>query len=89
MPATDPASAFGCARLSGMLSHSRGLCPIACVLAAPLFVGCSQRKGITPDQVRSAIRQARSLAADSELFLDFVLQGRATQTEIRSSESFS
>ncbi len=63
-----------------MPSHSRGLCLIACVLAAPLFVGCSQRKAITPDQLRSAIRQARSLAAESELFVDFVLQGSATQT---------
>jgi hypothetical protein len=47
------------------------------VFALASFTGCSHRKSIDRDDVRSELRSARSFAAESEIFIDFVLQGHA------------
>jgi hypothetical protein len=49
-------------------------------LAATCLAGCSRGKSIDRDQARSAIRSARSFAAESEAFIDFLLHGRATRS---------
>ena len=49
------------------------------VLALASLTGCSHRKSIGRDQVQSELRSARSFAAESEIFIDFVLQGHATR----------
>ena len=43
-----------------------------------MLAGCSRTKTIDREQARSALREARSFAAESELFLDFMRQGKAT-----------
>ena len=48
-------------------------------LAAAFSASCSRTKSIDRDQIRSEIRLARSFAAESEMFIDFVLEGRATR----------
>ena len=48
-------------------------------LAAVVLAGCSGDKSINRDQAESEIRSAHSFAAESELFLEFVLQGQAPQ----------
>ncbi len=48
-------------------------------LAAMLSAGCSHAKARGRDEIRSEIRSALSTAAESEMFIDFVLQGRATR----------
>src|SRR6266536_2872559 len=52
---------------------------IVLALAVAALAGCSRKKSIDRDQVRSEIRSARSFAAESEMFIDFVLQGHATR----------
>jgi hypothetical protein len=44
-----------------------------------LLAGCSRTKAIDREQAQSELRQASSLAAESELFTDFVRQGKATR----------
>ena len=46
-------------------------------LAASSLTGCSSKKSINRDQMQSEIRQASSFAAESEMLIDFVLQGHA------------
>ncbi|HVX67613.1 MAG TPA: hypothetical protein VHA11_13460 [Bryobacteraceae bacterium] len=48
-------------------------------LAAAASPGCSRGKRIDRDRAQSEIRSARSFAAESEIFLDFILQGHATR----------
>src|SRR3954469_15819373 len=57
---------------------SRNHSVILLTLAAAALAGCSHR--ISRDQARSEIRQTVSLAAESEMFIDFVLQGHATRS---------
>ena len=45
--------------------------------AAAFVVGCSRNKSIDRDQARSEVRSALSFVAESEMFLNFVIQGRA------------
>ena len=42
--------------------------------------GCSQKKSMGLEEIRSQIRSALSAAAESEMLIDFVLQGRATRS---------
>ena len=49
-------------------------------LAAMSSTGCLHQKSMGRDEVRSAIRSALSSAAESEMLVDFVLQGRATSS---------
>jgi hypothetical protein len=53
--------------------------PLLVLPLAAISAGCSRGKSIDRDQVRSEIRSARSFAAESEMFIDFVLEGRATR----------
>jgi hypothetical protein len=52
---------------------------IVFALVAVSLVGCSRKKSIGRDEVRSEIRSARSFAAESEIFIDFVLRRHATR----------
>jgi hypothetical protein len=40
---------------------------------------CSRQKTLTTDEVRSQLLSARSLAAETEMFLDYVRENRATK----------
>src|SRR5437764_9640603 len=40
---------------------------------------CSRQKTLTTDEVRSQLLSARSLAAETEMFLDYVRANRATK----------
>jgi hypothetical protein len=51
---------------------------IVFALTATCLAGCSRRKLIDRDEARSAIRSARSFAAESVAFIDFAVEGRAT-----------
>jgi hypothetical protein len=46
-------------------------------LAALLMAACSRQKSISRDQAQSDIRSSLSFAAESEIFIDFVLKGHA------------
>jgi uncharacterized membrane protein YccC len=48
-------------------------------LAAVFVAGCSRNKSISRDQARSEIRSARSFAAELQMFINFVLEGRGTR----------
>ena len=52
---------------------------LTAALAVLLSGGCAHRKSIGYDEARSDLRAVHSLAAESELFIDFVLQGHATR----------
>jgi hypothetical protein len=60
--------------------ESRSAIPLIVLALAGVFslIGCSRKRSIGREEARSEIRQARSFAAESEMFLDFVLQGDAT-----------
>ena len=61
-----------------MAGNQTNHCMAVWALAA-LLAGCSGKTPAGRDQVESEIRSARSFAAESELFLDFILEGRATR----------
>jgi uncharacterized lipoprotein len=52
---------------------------IVSVLALALCSACSEPKSPTRDDLRSALRSADSYAAEIEMFIDYVQQGRATK----------
>src|SRR4051812_12477065 len=47
-------------------------------LSVASLAGCSHQKSIGRDELKSDIRTARSFAAESEIFIEFVIQGRST-----------
>ena|SRR5215471_12491161 len=49
------------------------------VLAAASWASCSHRKTMGREDVQSEMRSLRSFAAETEMFLDFVLRGQATR----------
>jgi outer membrane murein-binding lipoprotein Lpp len=53
---------------------------VAPVLGSILVLcGCSRHKNLTTDELRSELISAKSLAAETEMFLDYVRQKRATK----------
>jgi Tfp pilus assembly protein PilP len=44
-----------------------------------VFCACSRHKTLTTDELRSELISAKSLAAETEMFLDYVRQNRATK----------
>jgi len=44
-----------------------------------LLSACSRHKTLTRDELRSEITSAKSLAAETEMFLDYVRENRATK----------
>ena len=52
---------------------------ILLALGAASLTGCSRPKSIDRERARSEIRSVRSFAAEAELSIDFILQGRATR----------
>jgi hypothetical protein len=54
------------------------------LLAVVLLSGCSGRGTVDRDQVRSAAIKVRSIAAEGELFTQFVIDGRATLTYVHA-----
>jgi hypothetical protein len=48
-------------------------------LSLLLLAGCAGKKTITPDELRSQIGSAISLASETETFLDYVRQHRSTR----------
>jgi hypothetical protein len=48
-------------------------------LAAAFLAGCSRGNSMDADEARSKRRSLRSLAAESEMFIDFALQGHASR----------
>ena len=58
---------------------NKSLISCVCLTIATIAVGaCSGGKPINREEAQSDIRSAASYAAESETFIDFVLQGRAT-----------
>jgi hypothetical protein len=49
------------------------------ILASLLAAGCSRQKTIDKDQMRSHLRSALSFNAETDLYVDYVRQGRATR----------
>jgi hypothetical protein len=63
-----------------MFGNTRPFRLFVFAMAAVSLTNCSRQKRIGRDELRSDIRSARSQAAESEMFLDFVLQGRSTRS---------
>ena len=42
------------------------------------FTGCSRRKTLTPDDLKSQFTSAISFASEEEMFIDYIRTGRAT-----------
>jgi hypothetical protein len=61
---------------------------IALALIAASCAGCSRNKSISRDEARSEIRSARSFAAESEMFIEFDLQGHATRRYAEEHTSY-
>jgi type IV pilus biogenesis protein CpaD/CtpE len=55
------------------------VCLVALVMAETGLAGCSSKDSMGREEVRSEIRSAESFAAESEMFIDFVLEGHATR----------
>jgi hypothetical protein len=53
---------------------------VVAALVAALLPGCSSHRTIGRDEVSSALRQCRSFAAESEMYIDFALRGSAGRT---------
>jgi hypothetical protein len=49
------------------------------ILASLLAAGCSRQKTIDKDQMRCHLRSALSFTAESDMFVEYVQQGRATR----------
>ena len=52
---------------------------LAALLAVVAVAGCSRKRTIGRDEVRSEIRSAISFVAESEMFVDYIRQGHATR----------
>jgi hypothetical protein len=61
-----------------MFENRPAILLIVLALAGVSLPGCSRKKSIGRDEARSEIWSARSFAAESEMFIDFVLQGHST-----------
>lgn len=61
-----------------MLSDKPAIRLIVVALTSGCMVACSGDTWISREQARSELRSAHSFAAESELFIGFVLQGHAT-----------
>jgi hypothetical protein len=53
---------------------------LAAIVLILSLASCSSQKTISPQDLRSKLTMATSLAAESEAFLDVVAQGRSTAT---------
>jgi hypothetical protein len=62
-----------------MFGNQSAIFLIVLALAEVSLTGCSRKKSIGRDEVRSEIHSALSFSAESEMFIDFVLQGHATR----------
>jgi hypothetical protein len=62
-----------------MFENNSAILLILLALAGVSLPGCSRKKSIGRDEARSEIRSARSFAAESEMFIDFVLQRHSTR----------
>lgn len=51
---------------------------LACLVIAA-FISCSRQRPLTRDELRSKLRAAASIAAETSTFADYVRQNRATQ----------
>src|SRR4051812_5205981 len=71
-----------------MFENSSAILLIVLALAAVSSPGCSRKKSIGRDEARSEIRSARSFAAESEMFVDFVLQGHSTRRYAEGHSAF-
>jgi hypothetical protein len=52
---------------------------ILALLLAAALTSCSRKKTLGPDDLRSEIRSAHSFVAESEMFIGYIRQGRATR----------
>lgn len=71
-----------------MFENGSAILVIVLALAGVSLAGCSRKKSIGRDEVRSEILSARSFAAESEMFVDFVLQGRSTHRYAEGHSAF-
>lgn len=58
------------------MPHPKALLSLATIL---LLASCSRHKPITLDESQSQLTSAASLAAEAEIFVDYVRQNRATR----------
>lgn len=61
---------------------------LAILLIAVTMTSCSRQKTVTSEELRSTLKQAASLASESEAFIDYVLQKRATENYARGHLQF-
>jgi hypothetical protein len=57
-------------------------------VASEALCGCSNKKAISRDEVRSEIGLAVSIVAESELFVDYLRQGSSTRTYAEQHASY-
>ena len=62
-----------------MFENSLATLLFVLALAGVSLAGCSRKKPIDRDEAQSKIRSARSFAAESDMFVDFVLQEHSTR----------
>ncbi|HJT00831.1 MAG TPA: hypothetical protein VJ756_17190 [Terriglobales bacterium] len=58
------------------MPNTKALLLLATIL---LLASCSRHKPITPDELQSQLTSAASLAAEAEIFVDYIRQNRATR----------
>jgi hypothetical protein len=77
------------AHLRGMWRDSRAVITgLILAVASEALCGCSNKKAISRDEVRSEIGLAASIVAESELFVDYLRQGSFTRTYAEQHASY-
>lgn len=62
------------------MQWSRAVCLVEVLLAFVALCACSSHKVLTADDLRSELFSANSYASEVEMFIDYVREGRATNT---------
>jgi hypothetical protein len=69
--------------------HSRrSVIILALWLAAAALIGCSRKKTLDRNELRSEIRSAYSFVAESEMLIDYIRQGHATHLYAKGHASY-
>lgn len=61
---------------------------IVAVLGAVLLAGCSYNKSIDSEELKSDAAELTSIAAEGELFANFVAEGRASEAYVKSHPQY-
>ena len=71
-----------------MASDQRSFLVVSITLVAVFLAACACQKRLGKEELTSEIRAGRSVAAESELFVDFVIQGHSMHHYAREHSAY-